>query len=43
MAFWVSLTDWRGRGSPFSGSVGFVGFDNYAAILTEPGWPGRTQ
>jgi multiple sugar transport system permease protein len=37
MAFWVSLTDWRGRGSPFSGSVGFVGFDNYAAILTEPG------
>jgi len=37
MAFWVSLTDWRGRGSPFSGTVGFVGFDNYAAILTEPG------
>ena len=37
MAFWVSLTDWRGRGSPFTGQVGFVGFDNYAAILTEPG------
>jgi multiple sugar transport system permease protein len=37
MAFWVSLTDWRGRGSPFTGSVGFVGLDNYRAILTEPG------
>ena len=39
MAFWVSLTDWRGRGSPFSTGVGFVGFDNYATILTEPGLP----
>ncbi|WP_082557221.1 carbohydrate ABC transporter permease [Modestobacter sp. Leaf380] len=39
MAFWVSLTDWRGRGSPFSSAVGFVGLDNYATILTEPGLP----
>lgn len=39
MAFWVSLTDWRGRGNPFSGTVGFVGLDNYATLLTEPGLP----
>ncbi|MFC5381387.1 carbohydrate ABC transporter permease [Aquipuribacter nitratireducens] len=37
MALWVSLSDWTGRGSPFSGDVGFVGFENYARILTEPG------
>ncbi|MDQ1129217.1 carbohydrate ABC transporter permease [Microbacterium sp. SORGH_AS_0888] len=33
MALWVSVSDWGGRGSPFSGSVGFVGLKNYAAIL----------
>ncbi|RYB95703.1 sugar ABC transporter permease [Nocardioides oleivorans] len=34
MALWVSVSDWRGVGSPFSGDVGFVGTDNYANILT---------
>ncbi|MDM4762222.1 sugar ABC transporter permease [Galbitalea sp. SE-J8] len=33
MALWVSLSDWGGRGSPFSGGVGFVGLKNYAAVL----------
>ncbi|WP_392542267.1 carbohydrate ABC transporter permease [Oryzobacter telluris] len=37
MALWVSFTDWTGRGSPFSSSVGFVGSDNYQALLTEQG------
>ncbi|WP_371814192.1 carbohydrate ABC transporter permease [Phycicoccus sp. HDW14] len=37
MALWVSVTDWTGRGSPFSSRVGFVGADNYQALLTEPG------
>ena len=37
MAFWVSVSDWTGRGSPLSGRVGFVGADNYAALITEPG------
>ena len=37
MALWVSVTDWRGRGSPFSGDVGFVGLDNYALLFTEDG------
>lgn len=37
MAAWVSVSDWTGRGNPFGGSAGFVGLQNYAAILTEPG------
>ncbi len=37
MAVWVSLTDWSGRGSPFSSGVGFVGAENYQALLTEQG------
>ena len=37
MALWVSFTDWTGRGSPLSSEVGFVGADNYRALLTEPG------
>jgi multiple sugar transport system permease protein len=37
MALWVSFTDWTGRGSPLSSRVGFVGADNYRALLTEPG------
>ena len=37
MAVWVSLTDWNGNGSPFSGSVGFVGADNYQRLFGEPG------
>ena len=37
MALWVSFTDWSGRGNPFSGSVGFVGTDNYEKLLAGPG------
>ncbi|MBE1501767.1 multiple sugar transport system permease protein [Amycolatopsis lexingtonensis] len=37
MALWVSVSDWTGNGSPFSSRVNFVGGDNYAALLTEPG------
>jgi multiple sugar transport system permease protein len=37
MALWVSVSDWSGRGSPFSSDVGFVGVDNYSALLAEPG------
>jgi multiple sugar transport system permease protein len=37
MALWVSVSDWSGRGSPFSGNVGFVGADNYQPLLSEPG------
>ncbi|AUG29147.1 MULTISPECIES: carbohydrate ABC transporter permease [Microbacterium] len=37
MALWVSFSDWSGRGSPLSPSVGFVGLDNYAAITTGGG------
>ncbi|KAA9105578.1 carbohydrate ABC transporter permease [Microbacterium rhizomatis] len=37
MALWVSFSDWTGRGSPFSSSVGFVGLDNYAAVTTGGG------
>ena len=33
MALWVSVSDWRGNGSPFAGSVSFVGLDNYQALL----------
>lgn len=37
MALWVSLSDWGGRGSPFSSGVSFVGVDNYSNLLAEPG------
>jgi multiple sugar transport system permease protein len=37
MALWVSVSDWTGRGSPFSSEVGFVGADNYAPLLVEEG------
>lgn len=33
MAAWVSVSDWTGRGSPFSADVGFVGADHYTRIL----------
>ncbi|GAA1903897.1 carbohydrate ABC transporter permease [Lapillicoccus jejuensis] len=33
MAFWVSLSDWAGRGSPLSGAVTFVGGQNYTDLL----------
>lgn len=34
-ALWVSVSDWAGKGSPLE--AGFVGLDNYRALLTEPG------
>lgn len=37
MAFWVSVSDWTGRGSPFGVDVSFVGMKNYEEILTEKG------
>ncbi len=37
MALWVSVSDWGGRGSPISGSVSFVGADNFSAVLTDGG------
>lgn len=37
MAAWVSVSDWTGRGSPFAGDVGFVGTDNYSALLAGGG------
>lgn len=33
MAFWVSLSDWTGRGSPLSSGVHFVGGANYNQLL----------
>ncbi|MGL4172751.1 MAG: carbohydrate ABC transporter permease [Actinomycetota bacterium] len=37
LAFWVSLSDWSGRGSPLAGDVNFVGLENYADLLTGEG------
>lgn len=37
MALWVSLSDWTGIGSPFSGTVKYVGLKNYRFLLTEDG------
>ncbi|MGP9536417.1 carbohydrate ABC transporter permease [Brachybacterium sp. AOP43-C2-M15] len=37
MAAWVSVSDWTGRGSPFSSGVSFIGAQNYQQILAEPG------
>lgn len=37
MAAWVSVSDWTGRGSPFSSDVSFIGTQNYQQILAEPG------
>ncbi|WP_454294996.1 carbohydrate ABC transporter permease [Salana multivorans] len=39
MAGWVSVSDWGGRGNPFSSSVGFVGGENYQTLLTGGGLP----
>jgi multiple sugar transport system permease protein len=33
MAAWVSVSDWTGRGSPFSSGVNFVGVQNYGQVL----------
>ncbi len=35
IAFWVSVSDWNGRGSPLSSGVSFVGAENYRQLLTE--------
>ena len=35
IAFWVSLSDWTGRGSPLSSGVHFIGLDNYQQLLGE--------
>ncbi|RYU10378.1 sugar ABC transporter permease [Nocardioides iriomotensis] len=35
MALWVSVSDWTGKGNPFSGDTGFVGLDNYKVLFTE--------
>lgn len=35
MAVWVSLLDWNGQSSPFSGRSEFVGAGNYSELLTE--------
>ncbi|GAA3223531.1 carbohydrate ABC transporter permease [Nonomuraea helvata] len=37
MAFWVSLTDWNGQGSPFRSGVPFAGVANYTRLFTEEG------
>ncbi len=33
IAFWVSLSDWAGKGSPLASTVHFVGIDNYRQLL----------
>jgi len=35
IAFWVSVSDWTGKGSPMAGGVHFVGLDNYRQLLGE--------
>ncbi len=37
MAAWVSVSDWTGRGSPLSSSVGFVGAQNYRQLVSGGG------
>ncbi|MEV4754264.1 sugar ABC transporter permease [Micromonospora sp. NPDC049559] len=37
MALWVSLTDWNGQGSPFTGRVPLAGLDNYTDLFTRDG------
>ncbi|MFC8683099.1 carbohydrate ABC transporter permease [Microbacterium ureisolvens] len=41
MALWVSVSDWSGRGSPFSGNVNFVGLQNYGDVTTGDGLTAR--
>jgi multiple sugar transport system permease protein len=33
MALWVSVSDWGGRGSPFTSSVNFIGLKNFGSVL----------
>jgi multiple sugar transport system permease protein len=37
MALWVSLSDWNGNGSPYNGSVHFVGLQNFGSVLSGGG------
>ncbi|WP_420746327.1 carbohydrate ABC transporter permease [Ornithinimicrobium sp. Y1847] len=37
MALWVSVSDWTGRGSPFSSEVNFVGLKHYDSLLRTEG------
>ena len=37
MAAWVSVSDWTGRGSPFSSDVNFIGPRNYGDLLMGSG------
>jgi len=37
MAAWVSVSDWTGRGSPFSSDVAFVGAKNYSTLMVDGG------
>ncbi|MEO7588901.1 MAG: sugar ABC transporter permease [Arachnia sp.] len=37
MAAWVSVSDWSGRGSPFSASVNFIGAKNFSDLLVGQG------
>jgi multiple sugar transport system permease protein len=37
LAAWVSVSSWRGIGSPLAAGVHWIGFTNYKALLTEPG------
>lgn len=37
MAAWVSLLDWNGQSSPFTGDFEFVGGENYQRLLGEDG------
>ncbi len=41
MALWVSVSDWNGRGSPFSSNVSFVGAENYESVLGGKGLAAR--
>ena len=42
MALWVSVSDWNGRGSPFSSGVNFVGMANYATVTIGGGLTEKT-
>ncbi len=37
LAAWVSVSNWNGLGSPLGGRAQFIGAENYAAVLTDPG------
>ena len=41
MAAWVSLSNWNGHGSPLEAGVGYVGGNNYVAVLNGQGIAGR--